>query len=109
LAQWIAGFLGKELSATNNPLQGIHCVDLSGSEALSFRDMMGRAQNASGMFGLRLGFGRAVTRLCFLLIWWIPFMREVPRDFLGRLESDFLFSNKDAIALQEGKFRRFYP
>ena len=39
----------------------------------------------------------------------IPFMREVPRDFLGRLESDFLFSNKDAIALKEEKFRRFYP
>jgi hypothetical protein len=109
LAQWMAGFLGNELNATNNPLQGLHCVDLSGSETLSFRDMVSRAQNASGTIGLRLGFGRAVTRLCFLLICWIPFMREVPRDFLGRLESDFLFSNKDAIALKEGKFRRFYP
>jgi len=105
----MAGFLGNELNATNNPLQGLYCVDLSGSETLSFRDMVSRAQNASGMIGLRLGFGRAVTRLCFLLICWIPFMREVPRDFLGRLESDFLFSNKDAIALKEEKFRRFYP
>ena len=109
LAQWMAGFLGNELNATNNPLQGLHCVDLSGSETLSFRDMVSRAQNASGMNGLRLGFGRAMTRLCFLLICWTPFMREVPRDFLGRLESDFLFSNNDAIALKEGKFRRFYP
>ena len=69
----MAGFLGNELNGTNNPLQGLHCVDLSGSETLSFRDMVSRAQNASGMIGLRIGFGRAVTRLCFLLICLDPF------------------------------------
>ena len=109
LAQWITGLLGQELSATENLLQGVHWVDLSGSEMLSFREMLALTQNASGPSGARLVIGRAPARLCLLLLSWMPFLREVPSDFIARLEQDFLFSNEGAISLKGEKFRRFYP
>jgi len=109
LAQWIAGLLARELNATERQLEGVHCVELSGSEKLSFRDMLGLVQSASGVSGTRLAFGRPVARLCLLFLGWVPFFREVPKDFIGRLERDFLFSSEAAISLKEEKLRRFYP
>ena len=109
LAQWVAGLLVRELGTRESRLEGLHCVELSGSETLSFREMLARTQNASGVSGLRLGFGRNAAHLCFICAAWIPFFREVPKDFILRLERDFLFSSAAAILLKEEKLRRFYP
>jgi hypothetical protein len=71
--------------------------------------MLALTQNASGPSGTRIVIGRAPARLCLLLLSWMPFLREVPSDFIARLEQDFLFSNEGAMSLKGEKFRRFYP
>ena len=109
LAQWMAGLLVRELNAKESQLEGVHCVELSGSEKLSFRDMLRLVQSASGVSGTRLAVGRRVARLSLLCFGWIPLFREVPKDFIERLERDFLFSSETAISLKEEKLRRFYP
>jgi hypothetical protein len=105
----MAGLLVRELNAKESQLEGVHCVELSGSEKLSFRDTLRLVQSASGVSGTRLAVGRRVARLSLLCFGWIPLFREVPKDFIERLERDFLFSSETAISLKEEKLRRFYP
>jgi hypothetical protein len=105
----MAGLLARELNVKESQLERVHCVELSGSEKLSFRDMLRLVQSASGVSGTRLVFGRTMARLSLLCFGWIPFFQEVPKDFVERLERDFLFSSEAAISLKEEKLRRFYP
>ena len=84
-------------------------VDVAGGEAVSFAEMVNRTQATACAGGIKLYCARGVAELLFSLAYWLPWFREVPRDFVSRLEQDFLFSNEEAIALQSQVFRRFYP
>ncbi len=89
----------------NKPIR----VDLAGGEAVSFTDMVKRTQAAACVGGIKLYCRRGVAELLFSLVHWLPWFREVPKDFMSRLEQDFLFSSEEAFALQLQVFRRFYP
>ncbi len=84
-------------------------VDVAGGEAVSFAEMVNRTQATACAGGIKLYCRRGVAKLLFSLAHWLPWFREVPGDFVSRLEQDFLFSNEEAIALQSQVFRRFYP
>ncbi len=84
-------------------------VDVSGGEAVSFAEIVNRTQATACAGGIKLYCRRGVAELLFSLAHWLPWFREVPGDFVSRLEQDFLFANEEAIALQSQVFRRFYP
>ena len=84
-------------------------VDVAGGEAVSFAEMVNRTQATACAGGIRLYCRRGVAKLLFSVAHWLPWFREVPGDFVSRLEQDFLFSSEEAIALQSQVFRRFYP
>lgn len=85
------------------------CVDVAGGETVPFAEMVNRTQATVCAGGIKLHCRRGFAVLLFSLVHWLPWFREVPRDFVSRLEQDFLFSNEEAIALQSQVFRRFYP
>ena len=84
-------------------------VDLAGGEAVTFTEMVKRTQMVACSTGINLHCRRGVAQLLFSLVNWLPWLREVPKDFVSRLEKDFLFSSDEAIKLQSQVFRRFYP
>ena len=84
-------------------------VDLAGGEAVTFSELVNRTQRVTCSNGVTLRCRRGVARLLFSLVNWLPWFREVPKDFVSRLEQDFVFSSHEAIDLQFQAFRRFYP
>ena len=84
-------------------------VDLAGGESVTFAEMVKRTQTVACSTGIKLHCRRGVAQLLFSLVNWLPWFREVPKDFVSRLEKDFLFSSDEAIKLNSQVFRRFYP
>jgi len=109
LAQWMTAIVARGLAPGDDPFSGVQCVEISGAHAVSFRDMVFYAADASGATGGCLRLSQTSVRLFLRLFGWLPVFREVPRDFVSRLERDFLFPNNDAMSLQVGTMRRYYP
>jgi len=109
LAQWMTAIVARSLAPGDGLISGIQCVEISGVRAVSFRDMVCYAADASGAKGACIALGQTSVRLFLRLFGWLPIFREVPRDFVCRLQRDFLFSNDNAMSLQAGKMRRYYP
>jgi len=109
LAQWMTAIVARGCAPGDDLFSGIQCVEITGAQAVSFRDLVRCASDASGATGACLTFSQASVRLFLRLLGWLPVFREVPRDFVSRLEHDFLFRNNNAMSLQAGKMRRYYP
>ncbi len=109
LAQWMTAIVARGPYPGDQQLSGIQCVEISGAQALSFRDLVCYAADVSGATTADLTLSRTTVRLLLRLFGWLPVFREVPKDFISRLERDFLFPNDNALSLQAGKMRRFYP
>ena len=109
LAQWMTAIVARGFDPRDDPFSGIRSVEISGAHAVSFRDMVCYAADASGATGARLTLSQTSVRLFLRLFGWLPVFREVPRDFVSRLERDFLFPNDNAMSLQGSKMRRYYP
>jgi len=114
IAEWMTALLhqaldepGKARPATGE--SAVTLVELSGGETVSFMEMVRRTQSAACVGGVKLLCTRGSVRFLLSLVNWLPWFSEVPKDFVSRLEKDFLFSNNDALALQPQSLRRFYP
>jgi nucleoside-diphosphate-sugar epimerase len=109
LAQWMTAIVTRGLDPGDDPFSGVPCVEISGPHAVSFRDLVCYAADASGATDAYLTLSQTSVRLFLRLFGWLPVFREVPRDFVSRLERDFLFPNDNAMSLQASKMRRYYP
>jgi len=124
IAEWVTALLCLEFANQELEYQGLDKqeqrrltvgdaelvrVDLAGGEAVTFTEMVKRTQMIACSTGIKLHCRRGVAQLLFSLVNWLPWFREVPKDFVSRLEKDFLFSSDEAIKLQSQVFRRFYP
>ena len=109
LAQWMTAIVTRGLDPGDDPFSGVQCVEISGPHAVSFRDLVCYAADASGATDAYLTLSQTSVRLFLKLFGWLPVFREVPRDFVSRLERDFLFPNDNAMSLQASKMRRYYP
>ena len=114
IAEWTTALLSQTLdepgkAAPGNGESKVTLVELSGGETVSFTEMVKRTQAAACVGGVKLVCSRGSVRFFFALVNWLPWFSEVPKDFVRRLEKDFLFSNNKALALQPQSLRRFYP
>ena len=114
IAEWTTALLSRVLDdpGTARPTSGRSApilVELGGGETVSFAEMVNRTQAAACMGGVNLPCRRGSVRFLFSLVNWLPWFSEVPKDFVSRLEKDFLFSNNKALELQPQSLRRFYP
>jgi len=114
IAEWTTALLSQALDepGTARPASGRSApilVELGGGETVSFMEMVNRTQAAACVGGGKLPCRRGSVRFLFSLASWLPWFSEVPKDFVSRLEKDFLFSNNRALELQPQSFRRFYP
>ena len=114
IAEWTTALLSQALDepGTARPASGKSAptlVELGGGETLSFAEMVNRTQAAACVGGVKLLCRRRSVRFLFSLVNWLPWFSEVPKDFVSRLEKDFLFSNNRALGLQPQSLRRFYP
>jgi len=109
LAQWMTGIVARGFAPGDDLFSGMQCVEITGAQAVSFRDLVRFATDASGASGACLTLSQASVRLFLRLLGWLPVFPEVPRDFVSRLERDFLFPNDNAMSLQASKMRRYYP
>ena len=109
LAQWMTAIVARGFAPGDDLFSGIQCVEITGAQAVSFRDLVRCTADASGAKGACLTLSQGSVRLLLRLLGWLPVFREVPRDFVSRLERDFLFPNNNAMSLQAGKMRRYYP
>ncbi len=114
IAEWTTASLSQALNepGTARPASGRSApilVELGGGETVSFMEIVNRTQAAACVGGVRLLCKRGSVRFLFSLVSWLPWFREVPKDFVSRLEKDFLFSNNRALELQPQSLRRFYP
>jgi len=114
IAEWTTALLSQALNepGTARPASGRSApilVELGGGETVSFMEMVNRTQAAACVGGGKLPCRRGSVRFLFSLASWLPWFSEVPKDFVSRLEKDFLFSNNRALELQPQSFRRFYP
>tara|TARA_B100000676_G_scaffold230212_1_gene228710 strand:- start:1387 stop:1782 length:396 start_codon:yes stop_codon:yes gene_type:complete len=114
IAEWTTALLSRALAESGkarpaNTKSPVTLVELSGGETVSFVEMVNRTQAAGCVGGVKLLCSRRSVRFLFSLVNWVPWFNEVPKDFVSRLEKDFLFSNNKALALQPQSLRRFYP
>lgn len=114
IAEWTTALLSRALAESGkarpaNTKSPVTLVELSGGETVSFVEMVNRTQAAACVGGVKLLCSRRSVRFLFSLVNWVPWFNEVPKDFVSRLEKDFLFSNNKALALQPQSLRRFYP
>ena len=114
IAEWTTALLSQALDepGTARPASRKSAptlVELGGGETLSFAEMVNRTQAAACVGGVKLLCRRRSVRFLFSLVNWLPWFSEVPKDFVSRLEKDFLFSNNRALGLQPQSLRRFYP
>ena len=114
IAEWTTALLSQALDETGTarPTSGRSAptlVELGGGETLSFAEMVNRTQAAACVGGVKLLCRRGSVRFLVFLVSWLPWFSEVPKDFVSRLEKDFLFSNNRALGFQPQSLRRFYP
>ena len=84
-------------------------IFIQGGRPVTFNSMQMSAMRTTKDFRKVWVVRKRTLSILILVGCWLRLLKEVPRDFVERLEKDFVFDNNDALKGLSFRFRKFYP
>ena len=109
ISDWIIRFLQGEKTQEDASDSKPKLIFIQGGRSLTFNSMQISAMHTTKDFKKIWIVRKRTLRNLILVGGWLRLLREVPRDFVERLEKDFVFDNNDGIRDSSFRFREFHP
>ncbi|XXK20996.1 glycosyltransferase [Arenicellales bacterium nBUS_48] len=109
ISDWIIRFLQGEKTQEAASDSKPRLIFIQGGRPLTFNRMQMSAMHTTKDFKKIWIVRKRTLRNLILVACWLRLLREVPKDFVERLEKDFVFDNSDGIRDFSFRFREFHP
>ncbi|MBT7672531.1 MAG: glycosyltransferase [Proteobacteria bacterium] len=109
ISEWIIRSLQREKNQEDASDWKSQVIFIQGGRPVTFNSMQMSAMRTTKDFRKIWIVHKRTLRILILVGCWLRLLREVPRDFVERLEKDFVFDNNDRIRGFSFRFREFHP
>ena len=109
ISDWIIRFLQGEKTQEDASDSKPKLIFIQGGRPVTFNSMQMTAMQTTKDFKSVWIIRKSTLRVLILAGSWLRLFKEVPRDFVERLEKDFVFDNNGEIKDFAFRFREFHP
>jgi GT2 family glycosyltransferase len=109
ISEWIIRSLKGEKNQEDASDWKPQVIFIQGGRPITFNSMQLSAMRTTKDFRKVWIVDKRTLRILILVGCWLRLLREVPRDFVERLEKDFVFDNNETLTGVGFRFREFHP